>query len=91
MFWVLAYSTFLLGTADCAEILEQSMGARNRVGRGLSESVPPAYVGWRARTTNRAVVPARQATYTGRIDSMESIRRLLESIKIPSLDGFFPF
>jgi hypothetical protein len=49
---------------NSAEILEQSMGARNRVGIGLwyrparadilklsRESISPAYVGWRAGTT----------------------------------------
>jgi hypothetical protein len=55
----------------CAGILEQSMGARNRVGIGLSyrppepvfvniygaqESIPPAYVALRASTTKRVVV-----------------------------------
>ncbi len=52
------------GILPCARILEQSMGARNRVGIGLlygdsifkqgvdsDESVPPAYVSWRAGTT----------------------------------------
>ncbi len=57
------------------------MGARNRVGIGLTnrlararlckrlwspgidteETIPPAYVAWQAGTTNRVVVPARQA------------------------------
>jgi hypothetical protein len=57
------------------------MGARNRLGIGLSywpsrdrickrlrspgidsnESIPPAYVACRAGTSNRVVVPARQA------------------------------
>jgi hypothetical protein len=64
-----------------AGILEQSMGAWNRVGIGLSyqpararickclwspginseESISPAYVAWRAGTTNRVVVLARRA------------------------------
>jgi hypothetical protein len=28
---------------------------------GAQESIPPAYVAWRSRTTNRFVVPTRQA------------------------------
>ncbi len=65
-----------------AVILEQSLGARNRVGTELSclwptrarickrlwslgidseKSIPPAYVAWRAGTTNRVVAPSRQA------------------------------
>jgi hypothetical protein len=77
----------------CAGILEQCMGARERVEIGLSyrparllgivfknnghwfslppehifvnvwgaqESIPPAYVAWRAGTSNRVVAPARQ-------------------------------
>jgi hypothetical protein len=62
------------------------------------ESTPPGYVAWRAGTTNRVAVPARQAgnrflgslkhlqrpslarqaTYTGGIDSLESILGLLK-------------
>ncbi len=30
-------------------------------GIGSGESIPPAYVAWQAGTTNRVVVPARQA------------------------------
>ncbi len=32
---------------------------------------------------NRVVVPARQATYAGGINSLESIPRLLKGLKIP--------
>ncbi len=47
----------------CTWIFEQSMGDRNRVGKGV-------------------VVPARQATQAGGIDSLESILGLLTCLKI---------
>ncbi len=75
------------------EILDQSMGARNRVGIGLlyrlpraricsrlwspginfEESIPPAYVAWRAGTKNRVVVPVRQAgnRFLGSINGLQ--------------------
>ncbi len=50
------YSSWILCGA-CAEILEQSMWARNRFGRELSYR-PPAYVAWRrAGTTTLFLVP----------------------------------
>ncbi len=33
------------------------------------KSIPPAYVAWRAGTTDRIIVPARQAIKAGGIDS----------------------
>jgi hypothetical protein len=45
---------------------EQTSGARickrlRRPGIDSEDSIPPANVAWRASTTNRVVVPARQA------------------------------
>jgi hypothetical protein len=47
---------------------KESIGARARICKRLwrpgidsEDSIPPAYVAWRAGTTNRVVVPARQA------------------------------
>jgi hypothetical protein len=57
------------------EFKKKSMGARNRVGIGLS-------------------VPARQATQPGGIGYLESILRLLKSLKIRSqlcVYVYFPF
>ncbi len=51
---------------NCAGILLQSVGARNRLG---------IYV----------VVPARRSTKAGKIDSLELIPGLLESLKTPPL------
>jgi hypothetical protein len=36
------------------------------------ESFPLVYLAWRAGTSSRVVVPARQAKYAGGIDSLES-------------------
>jgi hypothetical protein len=47
-------------------------------GIGSKESIPPAYVAWRAGKTNRVTVPARQA---GGIDSLESIPALLKRLQ----------
>jgi hypothetical protein len=47
------------------------------------ESIPPAYVAWRASTTNRIIVPARQVA--GKISSLESIPGLLKRLKIQAL------
>jgi hypothetical protein len=41
---------------SCAGILEQSVGARNRVGIGLSTG-PTVYIGWWAGTTTRFLAP----------------------------------
>ena len=46
------------------------------------ESIPPAYVAWRPDTTNRVIVPGRQATKAGGVDSSESIPGLLTRLKI---------
>ncbi len=67
------------------EFLQQSMNARNRLGIGFSyrharalmckrlrspkESIPPAFVTWRAGATNRVALPGRQAKQAGVIDS----------------------
>jgi hypothetical protein len=47
---------------------KESIGDRARICKRLwrpgidsEDSIPPAYVAWRAGTTNRVVVPARQA------------------------------
>ncbi len=47
---------------------KESIGTRARICKRLwrpgidsEDSIPPAYVAWRAGTTNRVVVPARQA------------------------------
>jgi hypothetical protein len=60
---------------SCAGILEQSMGARNRVGIGLLYRPTKArickpfkeprnrFLAWRASTTTLFFVPARQATW----------------------------
>ncbi len=42
----------------------------------------PAYVAWQSGTTTLFEVPARQATYAGRIDSLESISGLLKRLQI---------
>jgi hypothetical protein len=46
--------------------------------------MPPAYVAWhwQAVTTNRVIIPARQTTLAGGIDSLESIPGLLKRLQI---------
>jgi hypothetical protein len=44
--------TVVLPDLNCAEILEQSMRSRNRVGIGCRTG-SPGYIGWRAGTTTR--------------------------------------
>ncbi len=39
--------------------------------KGAQEAIPPAYVAWRASTTNRVYVLARQATEAGGIEILE--------------------
>ncbi len=80
--------------SSCAKILEQSMGARNRVGMGLSYRPARArickpfkkprnrFLAWRAGTSILFVVLVRQATFAGGINSSGSIPGLLESLRI---------
>ncbi len=49
------------------------------------ESVPRAYVAWRADMTNGVFIPVRQATLAGRIDSLELIPGLIQRLKIRAL------
>ena len=57
---------------------------RGRICKRL-RSPASAYVAWwRAGTITLFVALARQATYAGGIDSLESIPELLKSLKIPS-------
>jgi hypothetical protein len=47
----------------------------------VQESIPPAYVAWRAGTSNRVVVPARQAG-NGFLGSLKGLQiRALEPVK----------
>jgi len=48
-------------------------------GIDFKESIPPAYVAWLAGTTNKDVVPGRQASQARGIDSLESIPGLIKS------------
>ncbi len=43
-------------------VVHSGSGARIRKRKGAQESIPPAYVAWRAGTTNRVIVLAVQAT-----------------------------
>jgi hypothetical protein len=67
-------------------ILEQSMGARNRVGIGLSYR--PArlhrlaeFIPWNRFLGSKIVYKNGLATYAGGVDSAESIPGLLKSLK----------
>ncbi len=51
-------------------------------GIDCKESIPRAYVAWRAGSTNKVIVPVRQAAYAGGIDSLESIAGLLKRLQI---------
>jgi hypothetical protein len=52
--------------------------------QGDQESIPLPiyYVAWQAGTTNRVIVPGRQATQAGRIDSLKLIPGLLKRLRI---------
>jgi hypothetical protein len=64
-----------------------------RPGIDSEDSIPPAYVAWRAITTNRVVVPARQAgnRFLGSVKGLQ-IRALLSrgSDSIAKLTGAKP-
>ena len=45
----------------CKEVRARFCKRLTRPGIDSKVSIPPAYVAWRAGTTNRVVVPARQA------------------------------
>jgi hypothetical protein len=51
-----------------------SLNAACHGGGGINskESIPPAYVAWRARTATQFVVPARQPILDGETDSLDS-------------------
>jgi hypothetical protein len=55
--------------------------------QGAQESIPPAYVAWRAGTTNRVIVMAHQATKAGVIGSLESIPGPHKHLKVRALPG----
>ncbi len=52
-----------LAPIDCSTIPAQYLAQEPVfvIVYGAQESIPPAFVAWRAGTTNRAAVPARQA------------------------------
>ncbi len=52
----------------------------------FEESIPPAYVAWRAGTTNRVVVPARQAgnRFLGSLKGLQIQVRAQTSVFIPT-------
>ncbi len=70
----------------CAGILEQSMGARNRVGIGLLYRPARARI-CKAFKENRNRFPfdSGYIGWHGGVDSAESISGLIKSLKIPSL------
>jgi hypothetical protein len=55
--------------------------------KGAQESIPPAYVAWWSGTITLFVVPARQATFSSEIDSLESIPEFLKRLQIRALRG----
>ncbi len=51
-------------------------------GIDYKESFSPSFVAWPAGMTKRVIVPARQATAAGGIDSLESMLELLKRLQI---------